>query len=49
MVWVGRDLKDHLVPTPLPYKCKRPYPTGIAVMDALDPFTRLVVVWDVKA
>ena len=35
MVWVGRDLKDHLVPTPLPWAgtlsaksgCSKPHPT----------------------
>ena len=35
MVWVGRDLKDHLVPTPLPWTgtpstrpgCPKPHPT----------------------
>ncbi|GAB0189020.1 centromere protein C [Grus japonensis] len=35
MVWVGRDLKDHLVPTPLPWagtpstrpRCPKPHPT----------------------
>jgi len=34
IVWVGRDLKDHLVPTPLPWAgtaytrpgCSKPYP-----------------------
>jgi len=36
MVWVGRDLKDHLVPTPLPWaetpstkpRCSKPHPTS---------------------
>jgi len=35
MVWIGRDLKNHLVPTPLPWSgipsarpgCSKPHPT----------------------